>query len=199
MTTSGTKTEYRVSPVAAHMNITAGPDGNLWFTEYGSNKIERMTTSGTIGEYYTVPAESGRRGQFTCPPEQRCCGSPTTGTSKLGELSTGKCASVATWAPTTLKRSTTPTQRTQNTQHVGNTPNGRTSLPDPTRGTAGNQRAPEPAHHHSQVQHLGRAGKDHTDRRLRNTNQDHDLRRSGPAAHERNDVHRRHCAAEGHR
>ena len=36
--------------------ITAGPDGNLWFTEYGGHKIGRITIAGVITEY---PARSG--------------------------------------------------------------------------------------------------------------------------------------------
>jgi virginiamycin B lyase len=31
--------------------ITAGPDGALWFTEIGSNRIGRITTTGAITEY----------------------------------------------------------------------------------------------------------------------------------------------------
>src|SRR6266853_2015858 len=31
-------------------DITAGPDGALWFTEFFNNKIGRITTSGTITE-----------------------------------------------------------------------------------------------------------------------------------------------------
>jgi streptogramin lyase len=31
--------------------ITIGPDGNIWFTEAGANKIGRMTPSGVITEY----------------------------------------------------------------------------------------------------------------------------------------------------
>ena len=36
------------------MNITAGPDGNLWFTERAGNKIGRITTAGTITEFASV-------------------------------------------------------------------------------------------------------------------------------------------------
>jgi len=32
-------------------NIAAGPDGALWFTEQGGNKVGRITTSGQIAEY----------------------------------------------------------------------------------------------------------------------------------------------------
>ena len=38
--------------------ITTGPDGNLWFTEYGGDKIGRITPSGTITEF---PAAINRR------------------------------------------------------------------------------------------------------------------------------------------
>lgn len=31
--------------------INAGPDGNVWFVEYRSNKIGRITPQGTITEF----------------------------------------------------------------------------------------------------------------------------------------------------
>ncbi len=31
--------------------ITAGPDGNLWFTEFGVGKVGRITTAGTVTEF----------------------------------------------------------------------------------------------------------------------------------------------------
>ena len=39
--------------------ITGGPDGNLWFTENGTNKIGRMTTTGTLTEFPIPTANSG--------------------------------------------------------------------------------------------------------------------------------------------
>jgi serine/threonine protein kinase len=39
--------------------ITAGPDGNLWFTENSANKIGRISTSGTITEFPVPTAGSG--------------------------------------------------------------------------------------------------------------------------------------------
>jgi virginiamycin B lyase len=33
------------------MNIVVGRDGNLWFTEYGGNKIGRITPGGTFTEF----------------------------------------------------------------------------------------------------------------------------------------------------
>jgi virginiamycin B lyase len=34
--------------------ITAGSDGNLWFTVYGDSKIGKITTAGAITEYASV-------------------------------------------------------------------------------------------------------------------------------------------------
>src|SRR3989442_725766 len=42
--------------VALPKGITAGPDGNLWFTEAGGNRIGRITTGGVIRE---SPSKAG--------------------------------------------------------------------------------------------------------------------------------------------
>src|SRR5579885_3133497 len=47
--------------------IVAGPDGNLWFTEYQSSKIGRITPSGTITEFALPNANSQPRGIATGP------------------------------------------------------------------------------------------------------------------------------------
>jgi streptogramin lyase len=52
--TSGTIVEYSLSKTGVYpLGITAGPDGNLWFTEFVSsgNKIGKITLSGNITEY----------------------------------------------------------------------------------------------------------------------------------------------------
>ena len=36
---------------ASRATSSSGPDGNLWFTEYGGNKIGRITTAGVITEF----------------------------------------------------------------------------------------------------------------------------------------------------
>jgi virginiamycin B lyase len=63
ITTSGSVTEYTlpspgwphgggsIPPGNAPTAITAGPDGNLWFTEQFPNKVARVTTSGSFTEY----------------------------------------------------------------------------------------------------------------------------------------------------
>ena len=40
-----------ISPSAGLYEITAGPDGNLWFTEYAGNRIGRITPDGIITEF----------------------------------------------------------------------------------------------------------------------------------------------------
>ena len=49
--------------------ITAGPDGNLWFTEYSGNRIGRITPSGTVTEFSSgITASSGLSG-ITAGPD----------------------------------------------------------------------------------------------------------------------------------
>jgi hypothetical protein len=47
--------------------ITAGPDGNLWFTEQGSDRIGRITPAGMIAEFLLPNAKSGPIGITTLP------------------------------------------------------------------------------------------------------------------------------------
>jgi streptogramin lyase len=57
---TGDVTEFStgISPGAAPESITAGPDGNLWFTEPGVGKIGRITTSGVVTEFQYPDAAS---------------------------------------------------------------------------------------------------------------------------------------------
>ncbi len=64
ITPSGTITEFAVPnadglPDSSPWDITAGPDGNLWFTEIYGHQIERITPSGTITEFALPSANSG--------------------------------------------------------------------------------------------------------------------------------------------
>jgi streptogramin lyase len=58
----GSFTEYKVSYYRASYSIpqgiTVGPDNNLWFTEAGTNKIGRLTTSGVLSESVVPTASS---------------------------------------------------------------------------------------------------------------------------------------------
>ena len=49
-------------------DITAGPDGNLWFTEYAGNKIGRITPAGVITEI-NVPAVDSAPYGITAGPD----------------------------------------------------------------------------------------------------------------------------------
>jgi streptogramin lyase len=48
-----TITEFHVSNVGVPQGITAGPDGNLWFTEFYDNVAGRITTSG-VSKLFTL-------------------------------------------------------------------------------------------------------------------------------------------------
>jgi len=47
--------------------ITSGPDGNLWFTEFWSNRIGRMTPAGVLTEFPIPTPDSAPRGIVTGP------------------------------------------------------------------------------------------------------------------------------------
>jgi streptogramin lyase len=65
----GTIHEYEVPTSASTPNgIAAGSDGNLWFTEYTSNNIGRITPSGTITEFPLPTANSAPR-QIAAGPD----------------------------------------------------------------------------------------------------------------------------------
>src|SRR5712691_9209255 len=56
----GTITEFDIpTPMSQTFDIAPGPDGNLWFSEYGTNKIGRITTGGVITEFDVPTAGSG--------------------------------------------------------------------------------------------------------------------------------------------
>ncbi len=44
-------TEYALPAGARPFDITTGPDGNMWFTDKGTNTIDKITTSGQVSEY----------------------------------------------------------------------------------------------------------------------------------------------------
>lgn len=59
ITTTGVITEYDVpTPEGKPLGLTAGPDGNLWFTYFESNRAVRMTLGGTPITGPCVPTET---------------------------------------------------------------------------------------------------------------------------------------------
>ena len=57
------------SPASAPTQITAGPDGNLWFTEYFGEKVGRIAVNGIVTEFrLPLPdPESGPYGIAAAP------------------------------------------------------------------------------------------------------------------------------------
>ena len=61
-------TEFPVPTTGSQpSSITAGPDGNLWFTE-NANRIGRITTSGVATEY-PIPTPQSYPGGITSGPD----------------------------------------------------------------------------------------------------------------------------------
>src|SRR5258708_33157406 len=60
-------------------SITTGPDGALWFTEPGANKIGRITTAGAVTER-PIPTANSRPAAITQGPDGPLCftGSPAS-------------------------------------------------------------------------------------------------------------------------
>src|SRR5450432_3836757 len=57
-----TVTEFSagITASASPDSITAGPDGNLWFTEFNANQIGRITPAGVVTEFSAgITAGSG--------------------------------------------------------------------------------------------------------------------------------------------
>ena len=69
----GVVTEYRSGEVTGPNAITAGPDGNLWFTEDYGHRIGRITQDGVITEFSTgIPSGVIRvLGQIASDPDGR--------------------------------------------------------------------------------------------------------------------------------
>ena len=77
--------EFRLSDGSEPVGITAGPDGNIWFTERQGNRIGRMTTRGVQLPGFPVPTRASRPDYITVGPE----GSlwfPERGGDKLGRI-----------------------------------------------------------------------------------------------------------------
>ena len=68
ITTTGTVTIYTDPEIDEPLGITSGPDGALWFANYGGNgSIGRITTTGTVTTY-TSPGISNPR-EITVGPD----------------------------------------------------------------------------------------------------------------------------------
>src|SRR5713101_7916687 len=83
-----TFTEYPVPTGSSNAyGITAGPDGNLWFTENTGNKIGRITTSGVITEF-AVPTSGSSPFGITKGPDGNLWFTEFFGVGKIGRITT---------------------------------------------------------------------------------------------------------------
>lgn len=67
ITTSGVVTNYTsgFTTCAGPYGITAGADGNLWFTEYTAGVYGKMTTSGSVSEFSNLPTSNSAPAMIT--------------------------------------------------------------------------------------------------------------------------------------
>src|SRR5947209_1342181 len=62
-------TEFPVPTAASSpLGIAAGPDGALWFTEFGADKIGRITTAGVVSEF-AVPTAGASPFEIAAGPD----------------------------------------------------------------------------------------------------------------------------------
>ena len=88
ITPDGTNTEFALPGLdCAPYGITAGPDGNLWFTLSAGNAIGRITPAGLFASGFAIPtAKSGPEG-ITVGPDGNVWFAEQHA-SKIGRIST---------------------------------------------------------------------------------------------------------------
>ncbi len=89
VTIRGTISEFALAANSGPDAIATGPDGALWFTEETSNKIGRITPSGSITEF-SLPAPNSGPGAITKGPDGNIWFTETTDAngSKIGRITT---------------------------------------------------------------------------------------------------------------
>jgi streptogramin lyase len=89
-------TEFAIpTPSAAPLSITRGPDGNLWFTEFGADRIGRITPSGVITEF-PLPAGFDGPGRITAGPDGALWFTEHLGGTKIGRIAVDGTVTVFT-------------------------------------------------------------------------------------------------------
>jgi streptogramin lyase len=66
---SVTITEYTTPTGSGPHGMVVGPDGNMWFTEFGSGKIGVMSPSGTLLHEYSLPSASSNPNDIIIGPD----------------------------------------------------------------------------------------------------------------------------------
>ena len=83
----GSVTEFSngITANSAPQSITAGPDGNLWFTESAANKIGRITPTGVVTEFVNGLSAGSKPWGITSGPDGNLWFTER-GTSKIGRI-----------------------------------------------------------------------------------------------------------------
>ncbi|MFL5971344.1 MAG: Virginiamycin B lyase [Gaiellaceae bacterium] len=84
---TGSFLEYAVPTANSQpVSIVAGPDGNLWFTEFRGNKIARMTTAGTVTEF-SIPTVNSQPDDMDVGPDGNLWFAEVLG-NRIGRITT---------------------------------------------------------------------------------------------------------------
>ena len=97
----GTITEFRTGITAGSVPdvIVAGPDGNLWFTEYAGNRIGKITPAGVITEYSVGISPSSAPWGIAPGPDGNMWFTESRG-QRIGRITTGFVAPTPSSVPT---------------------------------------------------------------------------------------------------
>ena len=84
---TGTISEYAIpTPNSQPASIVTGPDGALWFTEFGGNKIGRVEPDGTVTEY-PLPTPGSQPDDMAVGPDGALWFAETLG-NRIGRINT---------------------------------------------------------------------------------------------------------------
>src|SRR5215204_3412567 len=84
---TGSVVEYSVPTMNSQpVSIVAGPDGNLWFTEFRGNKIARMTSAGTVTEF-SIPTVNSQPDDMDVGPDGNLWFAEVLG-NRIGRITT---------------------------------------------------------------------------------------------------------------
>jgi hypothetical protein len=95
ITPAGTVSEYMIPTANSNSSgITVGPDGNLWFTEFNTNKVGRITPTGAVTEF-SIPTSGSAPEAITAGPDGNLWFAEV-GANKVGRITSGALAGSAT-------------------------------------------------------------------------------------------------------
>ncbi len=81
-----TFTEFPIPTANSNpLDITSGPDGNLWFVEFNGEKIGKITPNGTVTEY-AIPTSNANPAGITSGPDGNIWFTEQFGPSQIGKI-----------------------------------------------------------------------------------------------------------------